>query len=117
MKKSEKKRGDNPRKFEIYFNFQGYMNNMHAHQILAINRGENLKVIDFLDTRLLCDNCVHFSFLLQFLSVKIVIPDRIQNEIYKLIQNKYFVNANNPEYKALLSAALNDAYSKKCKEI
>lgn len=55
-----------------------------------------------------------FCFCLQFLSVKIVIPDRIQNDIYKLIQNKYFVNANNPEYKSLLSAALNDAYTKKC---
>ncbi|XP_055324004.1 uncharacterized protein YdcI [Sitodiplosis mosellana] len=94
-KKGDKKRGDNPRKFEIYFNFQGYLNNMHSHQTLAINRGENLK----------------------FLSVKIVIPDRIQNEIYKLIQNKYFVNANNPEYKSLLSAALNDAYSKKLKPL
>lgn len=42
--KSDKKGGDNPKKFELYFNFQGYMNSMHSHQTLAINRGENLKV-------------------------------------------------------------------------
>lgn len=51
---------------------------------------------------------------LQFLMVKIVIPDRIQNEIYKLIQTKYFKNNNNPDYTIILSAALNDAYTKKC---
>lgn len=37
-------RGDNPRKFETYFNFQGYFNRIYSHQTLAINRGENLKV-------------------------------------------------------------------------
>lgn len=42
------------------------------------------------------------------------VPDRIQNEIYRIIERKYFKNAGNPEYKAILSAALNDAYSKKC---
>lgn len=55
-----------------------------------------------------------FLLLLQFLSVKIVIPERIQNDIYQIIQKKYFTNAYNPEYKILLSAALNDAYTKKC---
>lgn len=44
FKKGEKKRGDNPKKFEIYFKFQGFLNNLHSHQTLAINRGENLKV-------------------------------------------------------------------------
>lgn len=51
---------------------------------------------------------------LQFLTVKIVIPERIQNEIYKLIQMKYFKNKYNSEYESILSAALNDAYTKKC---
>lgn len=36
--------GDNPEKFKNYFNFQNYLNNMHSHQIMAINRAENLKV-------------------------------------------------------------------------
>lgn len=43
-KSADKKGGDNPRKFELYFKFQGYLNNIHSHQTLAINRGENLKV-------------------------------------------------------------------------
>lgn len=43
-KKGDKKRGDNPQKFELYFKFQGYLDNLHSHQTLAINRGENLKV-------------------------------------------------------------------------
>lgn len=37
-------KNDDPRKFEIYFKFQSYFNNIHSHQTLAINRGENLKV-------------------------------------------------------------------------
>lgn len=36
--------GDNPEKFKNYFNFQNFLNNMHSHQIMAINRAENLKV-------------------------------------------------------------------------
>lgn len=129
-KKGEKKHGDNPQKFETYFNFQGYLNNMHSHQTLAINRGENLKVIFFIQLILFCVcvcvfilpnfyTVIVFFYLccLQFLSVKIVIPDRIQNELYNLIRKKYFINANNPEYMSLLSAALNDAYSKKCEII
>lgn len=42
--KGDKKRSDNPQKFELYFKFQGYLDNLHSHQTLAINRGENLKV-------------------------------------------------------------------------
>lgn len=60
---------------------------------------------------------IELSFNFQFLSVKIVIPDRIQNEIYRLIQQKYFMNAKSIEYSNLLSAALNDAYARKCKPI
>lgn len=37
-------KNDDPRKFEIYFKFQAYFNSIQSHQILAINRGENLKV-------------------------------------------------------------------------
>lgn len=48
------------------------------------------------------------------MSVKVAIPDRIQHEIYRIIEKKYFKNAGNPEHGAILSAALNDAYSKKC---
>lgn len=47
-KKDGKNHGNNredPTKFEVYFNFQVYANNIQAHQVLAINRGENLKVI------------------------------------------------------------------------
>lgn len=38
--------GDDPRKFEIYFKFQAYFNSILSHQTLAINRGENLKVLN-----------------------------------------------------------------------
>lgn len=44
-KKSDKHRsGDHPRKFETYFKFQIFFNNIQSHQTLAINRAENLKV-------------------------------------------------------------------------
>lgn len=58
-----------------------------------------------------------FCFLLQFIAVKIVIPDRIQNEIYKIIEKKYFKNTYDADNKSLLSIALNDAYTKKCETI
>lgn len=114
--------GDDPRKFEIYFKFQIYFNNIQSHQTLAINRGENLKVRKTKQNRQISQknyekfnnfNGIHFFFT-QFLSVKVAVPDRIQNEIYRIIEKKYFKNAGNPEYKVILSAALNDAYSKKC---
>lgn len=37
-------RSDDPSKFENYFQYQVYTDNIHAHQVLAINRAENLKV-------------------------------------------------------------------------
>lgn len=46
-----------------------------------------------------------------------MIPDRIQSEIYKIIEKKYFKNTYDPDNKSLLSIALNDAYSKKCEII
>lgn len=42
--KSNAKKGDHPRKFETYFKFQTFFNNIQSHQTLAINRAENLKV-------------------------------------------------------------------------
>lgn len=32
-------------KFQSYFDFQLYINQLQSHQVLAINRGENLKVV------------------------------------------------------------------------
>lgn len=43
-KRGDKNHRDDARKFEIYFKFQAYFNNILSHQTLAINRGENLKV-------------------------------------------------------------------------
>lgn len=37
-------RTDDASKFEIYSNFQGYIDNIQSHQTMAINRAENLKV-------------------------------------------------------------------------
>lgn len=57
---NDKKSGDNPQKFELYFKFQGYLNNMHSHQTLAINRGENLKVIIFIFIKTADENELRF---------------------------------------------------------
>lgn len=46
-KKSSTKNSGNPvneSKFENYCDFQAYVNSIHSHQVLAINRGESLKV-------------------------------------------------------------------------
>lgn len=37
-------RADDPQKYAIYFSFSAYINNIHSHQTLAINRAENSKV-------------------------------------------------------------------------
>ena len=49
-KKSAAGKKDKPvdaSKFEIYYDFRSYANNIQPHQILALNRGESLKVGHF----------------------------------------------------------------------
>lgn len=55
---------------------------------------------------------------IQFITVKVVVPDRIQFEIYKLIQTKFFGNHKRDRQRMdLLEAALNEAYTKKVKPL
>lgn len=59
-----------------------------------------------------------FDVSIQFITVKVIVPDCLQFEIYKLIQTKYFGNDKKDRQRMdLLEAALNEAYSKKIKPL
>ncbi|XP_041107343.1 S1 RNA-binding domain-containing protein 1-like isoform X3 [Polyodon spathula] len=61
LKEQKDEKGAKPKdidKFQLYADFTASVRNIHHHQILAINRGENLKI----------------------LTVKVNIPDRVKNE-------------------------------------
>lgn len=49
--KKPKDRTENPQKFEHYFQFSSFTSSLQSHQILAINRGESLKVTCFSSLR------------------------------------------------------------------
>ncbi|XP_041107670.1 S1 RNA-binding domain-containing protein 1-like isoform X2 [Polyodon spathula] len=68
LKEQKDEKGAKPKdidKFQLYADFTASIKNIHHHQILAINRGENLKI----------------------LTVKINIPDRVKNEFIRWCLN------------------------------
>lgn len=88
----DKKGKSNAFKFENYFNFSCPADRIKPHQILAINRGESLKV----------------------LSVKYEIDERLQQRLISFAI-KYFLSrgVNSAERTKLFEEALTDAYRKK----
>ncbi|XP_006882372.1 PREDICTED: S1 RNA-binding domain-containing protein 1-like [Elephantulus edwardii] len=79
-------------KFQLYQNFSCYIRNIHHHQILAINRGENLKI----------------------LTVKINFPDQVKNEFCRwCIQNRWRPRGfARPELMKVLHNSLDDSFKR-----
>lgn len=50
-------RSDDPSKFENYYKYQVYIDNIHSHQVLAINRAENFKVCLMFDVYSFVSDC------------------------------------------------------------
>lgn len=81
-------------KFEMYFDYTNLITYIKPHQILAINRGENLKI----------------------LSVKIIVPDSLKFALKSFIQSQYMNNGI--QYKErydMFQSAFEEAFNKKCK--
>ncbi|XP_075391736.1 S1 RNA-binding domain-containing protein 1 isoform X2 [Tenrec ecaudatus] len=79
-------------KFQLYQNFSCSIRNIHHHQILAINRGENLKI----------------------LTVKVNIPDGVKNEFCRwCIQNRWRPRGfARPELMKVLHNSLDDSFKR-----
>ena len=85
------KKDADPLKFENYFEFSCPCKYIKPHQVLAINRGESLKV----------------------LSVKIVIPDWFIKQIKKSVQNRWLRSGKHSvERTKLVDDSLEDAYKR-----
>ncbi|XP_078085806.1 S1 RNA-binding domain-containing protein 1 [Mustelus asterias] len=79
-------------KFRLYHNFSSSIGNIHHHQILAINRGEKLKI----------------------LTVKVSIPDRVKNEFCRWCINERWRPRHfaRPEFMKLLKDSTEDSYKR-----
>ncbi|OBS68998.1 hypothetical protein A6R68_02460, partial [Neotoma lepida] len=79
-------------KFQLYQNFSCNIRNIHHHQILAINRGENLKI----------------------LTVKVNISDGVKNEFCRwCLQNRWRPRGfARPELMKILHNSLDDAFKR-----
>ncbi|XP_048338697.1 S1 RNA-binding domain-containing protein 1 isoform X2 [Sphaerodactylus townsendi] len=79
-------------KFHLYQNFSCNIKNIQHHQVLAINRGENLKI----------------------LTVKINVPDGVKNEFCRwCVNNRWRPKAfANPELMELLRYSVEDSYKR-----
>ncbi|XP_006159959.1 S1 RNA-binding domain-containing protein 1 [Tupaia chinensis] len=79
-------------KFQLYQNFSCNIRNIQHHQILAINRGENLKI----------------------LTVKVNIPDGVKNEFCRwCIQNRWRPRGfARPELMKILYSSLDDSFKR-----
>lgn len=79
--------------FENYFDYTNNVNFVKPHQILAINRGESLKV----------------------LSVKIEIPNALKNDLYMFaLQHFLTMGTLYNDRRSVFDAAFEEAYNKKC---
>lgn len=80
-------------KFETYFDFKTSVQWAKPHQILAINRGENLKV----------------------LSIEIIIPDGLKNDLWSFIGQIFLQKGKHYQTRIdIVQSAFNEAYNKKC---
>ncbi|XP_069464547.1 S1 RNA-binding domain-containing protein 1 [Ambystoma mexicanum] len=79
-------------KFHLYHNFSANINRIQHHQILAINRGENLKV----------------------LTVKVNIPDRVKDEFCRWCVNERWRPRQyaKPEFMNMLRSSVEDSYKR-----
>ncbi|XP_023232992.1 S1 RNA-binding domain-containing protein 1-like [Centruroides sculpturatus] len=78
-------------KFEIYFDFTCSAKNIKPHQVLALNRGEHLKI----------------------LSVKVSVNSYAKNEIIKMIKRKFlFKTKRDNETFQMISNCIDDSYKR-----
>ncbi|XP_059162177.1 S1 RNA-binding domain-containing protein 1-like [Physella acuta] len=84
------KNEESAQKFEQYQDFKCWVKSAKPHQILAINRGEDLKA----------------------LSVKISIPDRAKAQFMNFAVGKYLKNISDPENITMIRQAVLDAYDR-----
>ncbi|KAG5880075.1 hypothetical protein JTB14_034706 [Gonioctena quinquepunctata] len=91
LKKSLGKTHVDESKYENYFDFKGSVRNMKPHQVLAINRGEHLKV----------------------LTVKIVTPDFVFNKFHQFCSQKWVRQGGfDHNRKRILDEAVKDCYTR-----
>lgn len=80
-------------KFETYFDFRQSVRYVKPHQVLAINRGESLKV----------------------LSVKIDVPDSLKRDLYHFVRNQFLnTGARSKQRQDMFDTSFDEAYTKKC---
>ncbi|KAK3799213.1 hypothetical protein RRG08_054340 [Elysia crispata] len=77
-------------KFEQYFNFKMPVKSLKSYQVLALNRGEDMKV----------------------LNIKVAIPDRGKAMLIHFAANKYLKNIQNQYQNSLIRQAIEDAYDR-----
>lgn len=83
-----------PSKFETYFEFRQSVVHIRPHQVLAINRGESLKV----------------------LNVKVEIPDSLRHELHRFARNVYLNDGRlSAEREKFFAKSFDEAYTKKRK--
>jgi transcriptional accessory protein Tex/SPT6 len=86
------KKQQDSHKFENYFKFSCPIKFVKSHQILAINRGENLKI----------------------LSVKVETPDYLKFDLKKFIENLYMQQGSYYKTRTdLIQVSFEEAYTKK----
>ncbi|GFG40507.1 hypothetical protein Cfor_06519 [Coptotermes formosanus] len=89
--KSHKNLADVESKFENYFNFSAPIKSVKPYQVLAVNRGESLKV----------------------LSVKINIPDRVLYHLMEFCGRNWVSKGNSyPLRKRLIEQSVKDSYAR-----
>ncbi|KAJ8967306.1 hypothetical protein NQ317_013775 [Molorchus minor] len=91
VKKETKGKPIDESKFENYFDYKIPVKYVKPHQILAINRGENNKI----------------------LSVKIVVPDFVFNKFHQFCSNKWIKKGNwDVNRKRIIDDAIKDSYNR-----
>jgi transcriptional accessory protein Tex/SPT6 len=94
--KENTKRPQDAHKFEIYFQFSCPIRFVKSHQVLAINRGENLKV----------------------LSVKVETPDNLKWDLKRFIEDLYMKQGRHYRIRSeVFQESFEEAYTKKCEQI
>lgn len=83
-----------PSKFETYFAFRQNVCHVRPHQVLAINRGESLKV----------------------LSVKVEVPDSLRNDLYRFAKTAFLSDGlRSGDRERFFDKSFDVAYTKKRK--
>uniref|UniRef100_T1JNU4 S1 motif domain-containing protein n=1 Tax=Strigamia maritima TaxID=126957 RepID=T1JNU4_STRMM len=77
-------------KFENYYKFNMPVRLIKPHQVLAINRAEQAKI----------------------LTVKVIIPTTVYNRFTSFCENKWVRSQINPDHRKLLETSYNDAWSR-----